>query len=106
MKGHDPQLQKLLDEQADFQKRLKAAKQEIAKRESQLHKQRALVVGLAVLSELEENRQLGATLTPVIESRVTSAKDRKLLGLKPLKITKQSQPRKIETASAVKDEKI
>lgn len=101
MKGYDPQLQKLLDEQADFQKRLKAAKQDIAKRENQLHKQRALIVGLAVVAELEENKQLGATLTPVIESRVTVAKDRKLLGLKPITQTKPAK--KIEPANAGKD---
>lgn len=103
MKGHDSQLQKLLDEQSDFQKRLKAAKQDIVKRENLLHKQRALVVGLAVLSELEDNRQLGATLTPVIEARVTSPKERKLLGLKP--ITKSKIAKKNEPAIAGKNEK-
>lgn len=78
-------LTRLLEQERELQEAIKEAKKEQAKNEAALHRKRCGVIGLAVAAEMEENASFAADVEALLLRRVSSARDRKLLNLPPLK---------------------
>ena len=85
-------LTRLLEQEREIQAAIKEAKKEQAKQNAELHKKRGEIIGLAVLSEMEESEAFAATIQGILDKRVTISRDRKALGLAPLKKEKQPEP--------------
>ena len=77
----DSVLQQLKKKEAEFKEKMKEAQKKIAKREVELRNKRAMILGKAVLTEIEQNKEMLRTITPIIEKHVKADKDRKILGL-------------------------
>ena len=78
-------LKKLEERQAKLKKQIKNAKAEAAKKEKAAHSQKCRIIGAAVLAAMEKSPQLVELVNSAVNDNVTAPKDRKLLGLEPLK---------------------
>ena len=90
--GNDATLQKLKKQEKLFNQKLKEAKKQVAKREAALKEKRALILGKALLSGIEQNSKILEIIAPVIEKHVKTSRDKKLLAFE--------LPKKIEPARA------
>ena len=84
MAGRRPNLEKLEAKQAELAEQIKAAKREERRREAELERQRYQILGRALAKELVENEALAAQLEPVLNARITKARERVLMGLPAL----------------------
>ena len=75
----------LLKQRAEIDAAIKQAKKIEAKQKAETRAQRALVIGLAVLAEIDKgnNPNIATIIQPIIDRNTTKAKDRTLLGLPP-----------------------
>lgn len=83
-RGRKPSLTKLQEKHAKLAAQIRAAKRAERQHELKLERQRYAIIGQALAKELAENSDLAAELEPVINRRVTKAKDRAFLDLPPL----------------------
>ena len=81
---NDPILQQLEKQKEELNKKLQEAKKKITKRETELKNKRALILGKAILAEIEKENGFLQTIMPVIDKHVTTQKDKKMLGLENL----------------------
>ena len=81
-------LKKLEERETKLKEQIRHAKAEAAKQAAALHQEKCRIAGAAVLAEMEENPDFRARVQPVINTRTTSPKERKRLGLEPLPKTK------------------
>ncbi|MCP4934688.1 MAG: hypothetical protein GY927_10910 [bacterium] len=95
-------LQKLQDREAKLKAQIKKAKATAAKEAAALDTERHRIIGAAILAEIDENEPLRALVQPVIETRTTNPRARKILGLDPLPKTgkKGEEERKNNPADA------
>ncbi len=82
-------LKKLLEQEAALKLKIKEARRQDEKKKAQIRNNKAKIIGMAILAEIETNEALKQSLQPVINKQVTNEKDRKFLGLPPLS---QNQP--------------
>jgi len=78
-------LKRLLEQEAALKEKIKQARIQEQKKQTQLHNSKAKIIGLAVLAEMAKNDRLADMIKPIIDKHTTSAKERKLLNLPPLK---------------------
>jgi hypothetical protein len=74
-------LKKLLEQQAKIAEQIKIERQKDEKKRQELHNQKALLIGLAILQELKINEPFSNQLKDILDQRIKSKKDRALLGL-------------------------
>jgi hypothetical protein len=74
-------LKKLLEQQAKIAEQIKIERQKDEKKRQELHNQKALLIGLAILQELRINEPFSNQLKDILDQRIKSKKDRALLGL-------------------------
>lgn len=58
---------------------------EIAQREIELRNKRALIIGKAVLTEIEQNKEILETIKPIIDKHVKAANDKKMVDFETIK---------------------
>lgn len=90
--GRKPNISKLEAKKAALNAQIKALKREERREQLALERKRYAILGRALAKELAENEQLAAQLEPVLNSRVTKAPERALLGLSPLSDEAPSEP--------------
>lgn len=83
-------LQKLREKEAKLKAEIKEAEKAEAKRQAEIYARRCEIVGAAVLAESEKNATLAGQLQSVIDKHTTKTRERKFLGLPPLKKESQS----------------
>jgi len=77
-------LQKLKEQESAIKEKIKKAKKAESKKQAAIHQKKCAIIGIAILAEMEENQGLKSTLNPIIEKRVTTTGERKIIGLEPL----------------------
>ncbi|BBO86810.1 hypothetical protein DSCO28_73760 (plasmid) [Desulfosarcina ovata subsp. sediminis] len=74
----DDTLKKLMEQEERFKEKLRSAKKQVAAREAELQKKRALVLGKAVIAEIEQNPDVWKIISPIVERHIKTAKDKKM----------------------------
>lgn len=77
-------LKKLEERKKKLDAEIRKAKASQAKKDADIYAEKCRIVGAAILAECVDNETLNATITPIVEKRTTSAKDRKTYGLEAL----------------------
>ncbi len=75
---------KLKTQQAEIQKKIRAAKQTEKKKAAAFQDKKSLILGRIVLDEIAQNTELNAIITNILKTRLVKDKDRKLFNLEPL----------------------
>ncbi len=99
MPGADALLQKLQDRETKLKVKIKEAKAAAAKEAAALDAERHRIIGAAVLAEMEDNPDFKALVQPVIDTRTTSPRARKLLGLDATKAPEGADPNRVKQVS-------
>lgn len=84
-------LKKLLEQEAALKQKIREARRQDEKKKAQIRNNKAKIIGMAIIAEMETNQALKQSLQPVINKQVTNEKDRKFLGLHPLSQNQPSQ---------------
>ena len=84
MSNDNTLLKRLLEQQAALNEKIKQARKQEEKRKAQLRANKAKIIGLAILAEIETNQLFNQSLQPIINRHIRNSKDRKMLGLPPL----------------------
>ncbi len=84
MSDNNALLKKLEERRKKLDAEIKQAKTSQAKKDASVYGDKCRIVGAAILAECVDNQSLNATITPIVEKRTASAKDRKTYGLAPL----------------------
>jgi len=75
----------LLMQRAEIDAAIKEAKKTEAKQQATARTERARIIGMAVMTEMDKDTtkhaELLAAIEPIIDENTTKAKDRKMLGL-------------------------
>lgn len=82
--GRKRSLSKLEEKQAVLAAEIKELKRQERKERTALEKERYSIMGRALAKELAHNPTLADQLEPVLDRRVTNARERKIVGLQPL----------------------
>lgn len=92
MSNDNTLLKRLLEQQAALNEKIKQARKQEEKRKAQLRANKAKIIGLAILAEIETNQVLNQSLQPIINRHIKNSKDRKMLGLPPLETSTATAP--------------
>lgn len=82
--GRKLSLTKLEEKQKELKAQIKELKRQQRREAAEQDRKRYAIMGEALARELAENDALAQQLGPIINRRVTKAKDRIFLGLEPL----------------------
>lgn len=83
---------KLKAQQAEIQKKIKDAQKAEKKKADALHDKKCLIVGRLVLEEMTNNADLQSRIADLLNTRLTTDKDRTLFDLSPLPDKTASKP--------------
>ena len=92
MSNDNTMLKRLLEQQAALNEKIKQARKQEEKRKAQLRANKAKIIGLAILAEIETNQVFNQSLQPIINRHIKNSKDRKMLGLTPLETPTATAP--------------
>lgn len=84
MSDNNAMLKKLLEQEVALKKKIREARKQEEKRKAQIQANKAKIIGMAVLAEIETDQTFSQSLQPVIDRHIRNSKDRKMLGLPPL----------------------
>jgi hypothetical protein len=85
MSDNNTMLKRLLEQETALKQKIKEAKKQDEKRKAHIQTNKAKIIGMAILAEIETNQPLKQSLQPFIDRHIKNTKDRKMLGLPPLK---------------------
>ena len=80
-----PKLEKLRQQQADLRAQIKDAEKAEKRKEAERHLLRCTIIGSALVDAMRDDETLAAQLEPIINKRVVKVKERRMIGLPPLK---------------------